>query len=232
MTKNELFTIKQASQWASEYMGKNVTPSNITYLIQYGRIRKVVHNGTSKIAKDDMLSYYRSFSGKREIEWKKELGDDLNWALSFDYLKEKETTKHVHRLHPYFPSSEYKYKVRQGKINQKIYGADKEQEFLPVFQELLERYDISLKQTSAETFLDKWYLQAIRQEIDFVFDMIKQIDNQDTKKVVEVILSRTIRTCRATTHADLATLKEPITTTYYCRKHGKICKPLFSIVSW
>ena len=232
MTKTELFTIKQASKWASEYMGKNVTPSNITYLIQYGRIRKVVHNGTSKIAKDDMLSYYRSFSGKREIEWKKELGDDLNWALSFDYLKEKETTKHVHRLHPYFPSSEYKYKVRQGKINQKIYGADKEQEFLPVFQELLERYDISLKQTSAETFLDKWYLQAIRQEIDFVFDMIKQIDNQDTKKVVEVILSRTIRTCRATTHADLATLKEPITTTYYCRKHGKICKPLFSIVSW
>ena len=47
-----------------------------------------------------------------------------------------------------------------------------------------------------------------------------------------VILSRTIRSCRATTHADLATLVEPVTTTYYCAKHGKICKPLFSIVSW
>jgi hypothetical protein len=47
-----------------------------------------------------------------------------------------------------------------------------------------------------------------------------------------VILSRTIRSCRATTHADLATLVEPITTTYYCDKHGKICKPLFTIVSW
>ncbi|MFC1485039.1 site-specific DNA-methyltransferase, partial [bacterium] len=34
------------------------------------------------------------------------------------------------------------------------------------------------------------------------------------------------------THSDLATLKEPITTTYYCRKHGKICKPLFSILNW
>jgi hypothetical protein len=47
-----------------------------------------------------------------------------------------------------------------------------------------------------------------------------------------VILSRTIRSCRATTHADLATLIEPITTTYYCSKHGKMCKPLFSILKW
>jgi hypothetical protein len=30
----------------------------------------------------------------------------------------------------------------------------------------------------------------------------------------------------------LATLAEPITTTYYCTKHGKICKPLFSILKW
>ena len=47
-----------------------------------------------------------------------------------------------------------------------------------------------------------------------------------------LILSRTARSCRATTHADLATLLEPITTTYYCSKHGKICKPLFSIMKW
>jgi hypothetical protein len=50
--------------------------------------------------------------------------------------------------------------------------------------------------------------------------------------IVSVILSRTIRSCRATTHADLATLLEPVTTTYYCSKHGKICKPLFSIMKW
>jgi hypothetical protein len=30
----------------------------------------------------------------------------------------------------------------------------------------------------------------------------------------------------------LATLLEPVTTTYYCSKHGKICKPLFSILKW
>ena len=30
----------------------------------------------------------------------------------------------------------------------------------------------------------------------------------------------------------MATLKEPVTQPYYCRKHGKVCKPLFSIFSW
>ncbi|MCK5518863.1 MAG: site-specific DNA-methyltransferase, partial [Alphaproteobacteria bacterium] len=37
---------------------------------------------------------------------------------------------------------------------------------------------------------------------------------------------------RATTHSDLATLKEPQIETYYCWKHKKICKPLFSIKGW
>ena len=41
-----------------------------------------------------------------------------------------------------------------------------------------------------------------------------------------------MRSCRATTHADLATIYEPVTTPYYCSKHGKICKPLFSIIKW
>jgi uncharacterized protein YbgA (DUF1722 family) len=41
-----------------------------------------------------------------------------------------------------------------------------------------------------------------------------------------------MRSCRATTHSDLATLKDPITTPYYCSKHKKICKPLFSIKNW
>jgi hypothetical protein len=80
--------------------------------------------------------------------------------------------------------------------------------------------------------LDKWFLKVIRDEIEFVFEHIKTIENPATKKILALILSRTMRSCRATTHADLATLKEPVTTTYYCKKHGKICKPLFSILSW
>lgn len=41
-----------------------------------------------------------------------------------------------------------------------------------------------------------------------------------------------MRSCRATTHSDLATLIDPIVSTYYCTKHCKLCKPLFSIAKW
>jgi hypothetical protein len=345
---SELFTIKEASEWASKYLKKNVTTSNISYLIQYGRIKKIGNNGKTQVSKKDLISYYKSFNGHREISWKDKLGDDLNWALSFDQYKESETTKHVHRLHPYkgkfipqlveyfidkhtdgfkkdiyfqsediildpfcgsgttlvqsnelgihaigleislfnalisnvkvhkhnlidikkeleritlilkkflearktlefenllldklnefnnnyFPVPDYKYKVKRGEINQYKYGYEKEKEFLPIYQTLIEDYKIDLQQYNKNTFLDKWYIPPIREEIECVFSEVKKIKNINTKKVISIILSRTIRSCRATTHADLATLKDPVTTTYYCAKHGKICKPLFSILKW
>lgn len=344
----DLLTIKEASDWATEYLKKNVTTSNISYLIQYGRIKKYGNNGTTSVKKDDLIKYYKSFNGQRENNWKEKLGEDLNWALSFDWCKEKDTTKHVHRLHPYkgkfipqlveyflddhtdnfkketyfkkgdiildpfsgsgttmvqtgelgmhaigidisafntlianvkvgrvdfqdlhteltritnqlkefisknnnlefendlleelnvfnkkyFPSPEFKIKVRQKQIDEKTYTAEKENEFTPKFNQLVEKYNLKIKQEKVDNFLEKWYLQPIKNEIDFVFDLLKHIKNPTTKKVITIILSRTIRSCRATTHADLATLKEPVTQTYYCRKHGKICKPLFSMLSW
>ena len=94
-----LLTLKQASQWASKHLNKNVTPANITYLIQYGRIESVVDNGVTLIPKQSLETYYSL--NRRETRWKDELGDDLNWTLSFEKVKEAETTKHVHRLHPY-----------------------------------------------------------------------------------------------------------------------------------
>ncbi|MEW6040133.1 MAG: site-specific DNA-methyltransferase, partial [Elusimicrobiota bacterium] len=97
----ELLTLKKASEWASEYLSRNVTVSNIAYLIQYGRIRKIGTNGNQFVNKNDLIKYYQSYFGKRELNWKDKLGDDLNWALSFENVKEAETTKHVHRLHPY-----------------------------------------------------------------------------------------------------------------------------------
>ncbi|MCL4727495.1 MAG: hypothetical protein KJZ66_09325 [Candidatus Kuenenia stuttgartiensis] len=341
-------TIKEASEWATNYLKKNVTTSNISYLIQYGRIKKIGDNGTVQVSRQDLINYYKSFNGKREVSWKDQLGNDLNWALSFDQYKEAETTKHVHRLHPYkgkfipqlveyflddhtdnfkteiyfkkgdiildpfsgsgttmvqccelgmhalgidvsvfnalianckvtkynlinvqteinritkalkeflfnsqtlefeekllqalyeynnkyFPIPEYKYRLRQGEIDEVQYGAEKEKEFLPVYNKLLKQYELKLRQEKSDTFLGKWYSQHIREEIEFVFNEIKKIKNIDTKKIISVILSRTIRSCRATTHADLATLIEPVSATYYCAKHGKICKPLFSILKW
>lgn len=345
---SDLLSIKEASAWATNHLGKNVTPSNISYLIQYGRIKKIGGNGDTRVSRKELISYYKSFKGKRELSWRDQLGEDLNWALSFDQYKEAETTKHVHRLHPYkgkfipqlveyfldshtdnfkkkvyfkkgdiildpfcgsgttmvqtnelgmhaigvdisafnamisnckvarydlvdvhnevkrttyalknfladsktvefdnklllelskfnnkyFPVPEFKYKVKRGEIDGDAYGEEKEKEFLPIYNKLVREYEIKLRQDHSNTFLDKWYSQHIRNEIDFVFQEIKKIKNIDTKKIVGLMLSRTIRSCRATTHADLGTLVEPITTTYYCAKHGKVCKPLFSILKW
>jgi hypothetical protein len=132
----------------------------------------------------------------------------------------------------YFPVPEYKYKLKRKEINEDEYGAEKEQEFLPIFNKLVKDHNIKLRQDKTDSFLDKWYSQNIRDEIHRVFDEIKKIKNINTKKIMSVILSRTMRSCRATTHADLATLIEPINATYYCAKHGKVCKPLFSILKW
>src|SRR5258708_4311138 len=98
---SELLDIREASIWATEFLGKTVTPSNISYLINYGRIAKVGDNGTVQIAKDELANYYASYKNSREFSWKDRLGEDLNWTLSFDQYSESETTKHVHRLHPY-----------------------------------------------------------------------------------------------------------------------------------
>ncbi len=56
----DLMDIKQASVWASRYLGKNVTTSNIAYLLQYGRIKKI---GTEyrDVPQGDTLLSFSSF---------------------------------------------------------------------------------------------------------------------------------------------------------------------------
>lgn len=347
LAMKDLLTLNEASQWASQYLNKPVTTSNISYLVQYGRILKIESNNQLLISMQELIDYYKQTCQSKETRLKEKLGSDLNWALSFADLKESDTTKHIHRLHPYkgkfipqlveyfldnhiddfkkekffnpgdiildpfcgsgttlaqanelglhaigvdvsafnahisnaklcsynledvtkeinrisklllnyllekncsafednllkelkkfndahFPMPEFRRKVVKKEIDEKTYGRQKEQEFLSIYEKLTQEYKIELE-TSDESFLNKWFIKTIRDEIYFVFDQIKQIENEDTKNLLTVILSRTIRSCRATTHSDLATIFEPVTTTYYCKKHGKICKPLFSIASW
>ena len=340
-------TLKEASKWATSLLGREITPSNISYLIQYGRIKKVENSQNTFINKQDLEKYYINNYKNQEYKWKQQLGNSFNRYLSFAEYKEAETTKHVHRLHPYkgkfipqlveyfldqhtdefkqevyfkpndiifdpfcgsgttlvqsnelnlhalgvdvssfnafisnskignydtqdiweesnkitdklksfrtndnnifelqlthelkifnnnfFPSPDYKYKVQNNLIDEYLYGKQRAEEFLEVYHALIHKYKILLKQRNNSSFLDIWFLQPVRNEIDYAFSQIKLIENISTRKILALILSRTIRSCRATTHADLGTLKEPITATYYCKKHGKICKPVFSILNW
>ena len=54
LNTNQYFTLQQASLWATEYMGKNVTSSNISYLVQYGKVKKFENNGITQIAKEEL----------------------------------------------------------------------------------------------------------------------------------------------------------------------------------
>lgn len=344
MNKSDLITINDAVVWASEYTKKSVTISNISYLIQYALIDKVINNGVAYISQSDLKKYYDK--NKKEINWKEKLGNDLNWKLSFDNLKESDTTKHVHRIHPYkgkfipqlvnyfidnsidefkkeiyfkkddiildpfcgsgttlvqanelginalgidisnfntiisnskisyidlgkleiilkelteklenyvkinsefenelneklfdfnnkyFDKVMFKKYVRENKIDSKIYGKEKEKEFLIEYYNLIKKYNIRLKNDDDSSFIKKWFIPSIIDELNFMNDLIKNIDDENIKNIIMVILSRTMRSCRATTHSDLGTLLNPVVTTYYCRKHYKICKPLFSIIKW
>jgi hypothetical protein len=146
---------------------------------------------------------------------------------------EAELIQELYRFNnEFFPVPDYKYQLRQKKINEEQYGAEKEKLFAPVYRKLVKKYDVKLRQGRSDSFLDKWYLPHIRSEIECVHAEIAKIRDENTRKILNVILSRTIRSCRSTTHADLATLVEPVLETYYCSKHGKICKPLFSILKW
>ncbi len=345
----ELLTIGEASKWASDYTGRTVTTANLSYLVNYGRIRKVKgSNGATAVNVRELESYYDSWRGKRETQFKRCLGNDLNWRLSFEEYKEAETTKHVHRLHPYkgkfipqlveyfldshtdefkteavfnpgdtvldpfcgsgttlvqanelgmhavgvdvsrfnamianiklsrlpseqiakaaagverkikneclgmvargfenalldklkkfndkyFPTPDYKRQVREGEIDETKYGAEKAKQFLPHYRKLLKEYGLLEINPPGGGFLDTWYFLSAREEIEAAGDYIRRINPPQLRDLMRLVLSRTIRSSRATTHADLATLRAPVLETYYCAKHGKICKPIFSILGW
>ena len=345
--KPKFVSIKTAGEWAEKYLNRKITSSNISYLIQYGRIKKYRNKqGHVLISIKELKNYYDAYDN--ESKWKKKLGQDLNWHLSFADFKESERTKHVHRLHPYkgkfipqlveyfldsntdkfkkksyfckgdivldpfcgsgttlvqsnelgihgigidisafntwisnakvgqhnirkikefisnvtlrldqfqktknntafeenllselsqfnskyFPSPEYKRQINNGEINEQKYAKNKEKKFLPIYLRLIKKYKIKVQQDQNGSFMNKWFLFPVREEIDFICRQLQKMKNKDVKQIFNIILSRTVRSCRATTHADLGTLKQPVTTPYYCKKHGKICKPLFSIIGW
>jgi site-specific DNA-methyltransferase (adenine-specific)/site-specific DNA-methyltransferase (cytosine-N4-specific) len=87
---DELLTIKEASEWATNHVGRNVTPANISYLVRYGRVRKIDENGSTFISRNDLNDYYRSFNGSRETDFKEStpVKTDIRLGDSKEVLKE------------------------------------------------------------------------------------------------------------------------------------------------
>lgn len=339
MREKFLLTPKQASVWASEYLGKKVTSNNIIYLLNYGKIANYSTDlKENLIDKDELKAYYDSTVKSQK---------HLESPLSFAQYKEAETTKHIHRIHPYkgkfipqlveyfldshtdsikletyfkpndivldifagsgtalcvanelgmnavgidisifnvmlsnaktakydlnaleteilrltncldnytknlqtssfesalnnalsafnhhyFPNKTFKRQVALKQIDEKAYAEAKAREFLKIYNDLVKQFHINLSTNIQGVFLKKWYMDSIREEIFLLKNEIAK-SPKSLQGILRIILSRTARSTRATTHSDLATLLEPITTTYYCSKHGRICKPLFSIVKW
>ena len=348
-----LLSIGRASQWASDYLDRPVTISNISYLIQYAKIKKYLDEEKKiKVNIEELKKYYDEHLVKKQESWKNQLGQDLNWSLSFSNLRESDTTKHVHRLHPYkgkfipqlveyfldshlntfkkevffksrdiildpfmgsgttlvqsselglhsigidvsdfncliskvkvgkynliildkkardicfktrkfsqevfddsfdeqlkeklnefnkkyFPNPEFKKKVWRGIIsNEEQYGEEKLKQFLKENEEFFEKNGTKdksslLNEKGMNNFLNKWFSKRVKQELFYYIKLLRDIENEDLKNVLRIILSRTARSCRATTHSDLATLTEPQIGPYYCRKHKKLCTPINSIV--
>lgn len=347
----ELLSIKEASEWATKFLGRPVTPSNIQYLIQYAKIAKTFYKNSIAINVDELKNYYKKDIVK-EREWKNKLGKDLNWSLSFSNLRESETTKHVHRLHPYkgkfipqlveyfldshlnifkkeiffksgnvildpfmgsgttlvqsselglhsigidvsdfncliskvkigkynlsildnkardvcfktrefsqevfndsfdeqlkeklndfnkkyFPNPEFKNKIWKGIIsNEEQYGKEKLNQFLKENEEFFENNGTKDKSSlfnekDMNNFLNKWFSKRVKQELFYYIKLLRDIKDEELRNVLRIILSRTARSCRATTHSDLATLTEPQIGPYYCTKHKKLCTPINSIV--
>ena len=343
---DDILTLAEASRWSSDYYQRDISKSNISYLIAYGRISSLVRNGSIMVWRQELKHYYdEEFARQRRAL--EQLDRGVNFRLAFAEVREKERTKHVHRLHPYkgkfipqlveyfldshtdvhkqavyfepgdivldpfcgsgttlvqaselglhaagidisefnaliantkvhkhnlpalirqirsitdklmtfydenglrafdrelsarlssfnadyFPSPEFKRRARKREVNPKEYGAEKARLFAPVFDELAKQYAVDL-QNDGESFLERWYLPSVRAEIEYLSGLIQNIADIDLRNTLWVIQSRTIRSARATPHLDLATLKEPVFATYYCRKHLKICKPLFTLTEW
>ncbi len=347
----ELLSLGKASQWATDYLDKPVTTSNISYLIQYAKIKKYLDEERKiKVNLDELKKYYDENLVKKQASWKSQLGNDLNWGLSFSQLRESDTTKHVHRLHPYkgkfipqlveyfldshlndykkeiffrlgniildpfmgsgttlvqsselglhsigidisgfncmisrvkldeydvlklnyslknnlsqtacfsntvfddsfdfglkerlsefnkkyFPNPEFKRKVHKGEVEEERYGKEKLKQFHKENKEFFEKNgtkdkSILLDEKKMNSFLSKWFSKRVRQELFYYLRLIENEKDDKIKNIMRIVLSRTARSCRATTHSDLATLKEPQTGPYYCRKHKKICTPINTI---
>jgi hypothetical protein len=102
VSSDELLTAEQAAKLISK------TTSNISYLVQYGRIHRYnpagelverSRNGELRVSRAELLAYAARAEERLKSRLKALSISDTE--LAFTDVPERERTKHVHRLHPY-----------------------------------------------------------------------------------------------------------------------------------
>ena len=101
-----------------------------------------------------------------------------------------------------------------------------------IYRKIVANHKVNIQFAGKGNFIDKWFMPPLIHEIELVKKEIGRQANRDTSDLLRLILSRTARSCRGTTHSNLATLDKPVNHPYYCQKHGKICRPVMSIIGW
>lgn len=349
-TSNTELTIEQASTLASKITDNRVTSDTIRYLIRIGRLSPLRQSPSGDILdRQEVEHYFLERPRKLEQSFKKSLDPDLNWRLSFSEYQESETTKHVHRIHPYkgkfipqlveyfvdtntdefktdvffhpgdvildpfcgsgttlvqcnelgihalgvdtsefnslisnckltavdvdqlrieavkirtcleldattitarllekelkslvnefnkvhFPSPRFRQSVTDGTIDEKQFGHRQAKRLQVKFERLCEKHKLNFNvDLGGNNFLERWFVSTIQHEISLIHKRIEEIESTSTRNLMSLVLTRTVRSVRATKHFDLTTLTEPIQEPYYCPKHFKICTPKITLYGW
>ncbi len=114
----------------------------------------------------------------------------------------------------------------------KRYDLEKaKREILDILEKALRKPQTETKQLSlwergfstyACSYLGKWFAPQSLNEMLAYRDLISNYEDQD---ILKVILSRSARSSRLTTHFDLDFPKAPQTEPYWCYKHSRTCIP-------
>lgn len=121
-----------------------------------------------------------------------------------------------------------KYNLQE--VRREIYGILQETRNLTGFESIqmsLKNLDFKNSEDDIEIndnndYVSQWFAPQARKELLTYRELIRNYKNQN---ILKVILSRSARSARLTTHFDLDFPKKPQTEPYWCYKHSRTCTP-------